>query len=71
MERLRVWIKIKRSQMPVNRRCVKFRWNFAVKKNGKFRARLVACGYSQIPEIDFNDNYAPVVNDVTYRVLLI
>jgi len=71
MERLRVWIKIKRSQMPVNRRCVKFRWIFAIKRNGKFRARLVACGYSQIPGIDFNDNYSPVVNDVTYRVLLI
>jgi Reverse transcriptase (RNA-dependent DNA polymerase) len=32
---------------------------------------LVACGYSQVPGVDFNDSFAPVVNDVSFRVLLI
>jgi Reverse transcriptase (RNA-dependent DNA polymerase) len=36
-----------------------------------FRARLVACGYSQIPGIDFNESFAPVVNDVSFRIMLI
>jgi Reverse transcriptase (RNA-dependent DNA polymerase) len=39
-----------------------------IKRNGIFRARLVACGYSQIPGIDC---FAPVINDVTLRILLI
>ena len=28
-------------------------------------------GYSQIPGVDFSDNYAPVGNDVTFRVIMI
>jgi hypothetical protein len=41
------------------------------KENGIFRARLVACGYSQIPGIDFNESFASVINDVSFRILLI
>jgi hypothetical protein len=37
-----------------------------IKRNGVFRATLVACGYNQIPGIDFSENYAPVMSDVTY-----
>ena len=33
-------------------------------------ARLVAKGFSQIPGVDFSDNYSPVVNDVTLRVVV-
>lgn len=28
---------------------------------GVFRARLIACGYSQVPGIDFKEVYSPVV----------
>jgi hypothetical protein len=38
----------------------------SMKRNGIFRARLVACGYSQVPGIDFNENYASVINDVSF-----
>ena len=44
-----VWTVIERKAMPVGRRCVKCKWVFKIKRNGVFRARLVACGYSQIP----------------------
>ena len=37
----------------------------------KFRARLVACGYSQVPGVDFNESYAPIINDVIFCVILI
>ena len=57
--------------MPNNKRCVKCKWVFKVKRNGIFRARLVVCGYSQIPGVDFTENYSPVVHDITYRVLLL
>ena len=33
-------------------------------------ARLVAKGFSQIPGMGFMDNYSPVVNDVTFRVVV-
>jgi len=32
---------------------------------------VVACGYNQIPGVDFTKNYAPLVNDVTMRILII
>jgi hypothetical protein len=32
---------------------------------------LVACGYSQIPGIDFNESFAPVINDVSFQIMLI
>ena len=36
-----------------------------------FRARLVACGYSQIAGVDFLENYAPVMHDVTFWIILV
>ncbi len=32
---------------------------------------MVACGYSQIPGVDFSENYSQVVHDVTFRILLL
>ena len=57
--------------MPPDRRCVKTKWVFKINRNGIFRARLVACGYSQIAGVAYTANYAPFINDVTWRVLLI
>ena len=71
MEARKVWMKIKRNKIPHGRRCVKHKWVWKVKRNGVFRARLVACGYSQIPGVDYTENFAPVVNDITYRIMLI
>jgi hypothetical protein len=44
---------------------------FKIKRNGVFRARLVAQGFTQIPGVDFTESYAPVVNDVTFRLVLV
>jgi len=71
MDQRGVWTKVKRKTMPKDRRCVKNKWVFNIKRNGVHRARLVACGYSQIPGVDYTDYYAPVVNDATYRILII
>ena len=66
-----VWRNVNRKDVPSGRRCIKNRWVFEIKRNGIFRSRLVACGYSQIPGVDFTESYAPVINDVTWRMLII
>ena len=71
MEDHKVWKKVKRAVMPQDRRCVKCKWVFEIKRNGVCHARLVACGYSQVPGQDFNEVYSPVVQDTTVRMLLI
>ena len=65
-----VWRHVKRKDRPNDHRLVGSRWVFKVKRNGLYHARLVAKGFSQIPGVDFTDNYSPVVNDVTFRVVL-
>jgi hypothetical protein len=67
-----IWRKIKRKGMPSDRRCVKSKWVFKIKRNGVYRARLVACGYSQIPGVDFSKvPYSPVINNVTYWIMIL
>ena len=41
-----------------------------MKKNGVFHARLLAKGYNQVAGVDFMYNFAPVMNDMTFKVLL-
>ena len=66
-----VWRKMLRANMPKGRRCVKCKWVFEWKRDGRARARLVACGYTQVAGLDFELIYAPVVNDVTFRICLV
>ena len=60
-----------RSKMPKNKRCVKCKWVFKIKRDDKFRARLVACGYSQVPGIDFVEKNSLVINNMTVKILII
>jgi hypothetical protein len=71
MEKLQVWKKIKQKDMPDGRRCVKHEWVFKIKRNGVFHARLVACGYSQVPGVDFKEMFLLVVNDITVQIMLV
>ena len=43
---------------------------FKIKRDGTYRARLVALGYIQIPGVDYTHNVAPVAHDVSFRIAL-
>ena len=51
MQETKVWRKFKMSDMP---------------RNGVYRARLVALGYSQIPGLDYTENFDPVILDMIF-----
>jgi hypothetical protein len=71
MDKQQVWEIIKKEDIPEDRSNIKCKWIFKMKRNGIFRARLVACGYSQIPVIDFNESFAPVINEISYQIMVI
>ena len=70
MENKKVWRATRKTDVPKDSRLSQCKWVFKIKRNGTYRARLVALGYSQVPGVDFTDNLTPVVNDVTFRIAL-
>ena len=65
-----VWRKTGRKRIPNNTRLIGSKWVFKIKRDGTYRARLVALEYSQIPGVDYTDNFAPVAHDVSFRIAL-
>ena len=65
-----VWRTIDKVKIPENRRLIGNKWVFKIKIDRTYRARLVALGYSQIPGVDYTDNFAPVAHDVSFRIAL-
>ena len=64
-----VWRKTDKRSIP-NRRLIGNKWVFKIKRDGTYRARLEALGYSQFPGVDYTDNFAPVAHDVSFRIAL-
>ena len=71
MQARRVWSLFKWTNIPKGRRPVKNKWIFDIKRDGRFKARMVAFGYSQVGGVDFTQVFSPVVNDVTFRIMLL
>ena len=54
---------------------VGFKWVFVRKQNEnnevvRYKARLVAQGFTQRSEVDFNETYSPVMSGITFRYLI-
>jgi Reverse transcriptase (RNA-dependent DNA polymerase) len=57
---------------PENVNSVSYKWVFAIKRNEKneivrYKARLVVQGFTQIPRVDYEETYSPVVDAITLR----
>ena len=59
-----VWKIRKIKDIPKGRKLIGSKWVFKLKRNGKYRSRLVALGYTQIPGIDYTDNFSAVVHEI-------
>ena len=70
MIRRQVWRHHRKRDVPSNRRLISNKWVFRIKNDGRHRARLCAIGYTQIAGIDHQDNFAPLLNDVTFRIIM-
>ena len=58
------------NKLPDGQKGIGTKWVFKIKKNGVYRSQLVAKGYNQVAGIDFQYNFAPVINNTTFKVLL-
>jgi len=60
---------------PEDKNCIGVKWIYKTKLNAdgdveKYKARLVAQGFSQQPGIDYNETFAPVARLDTVRMVL-
>jgi hypothetical protein len=63
------------TNLPAGRRAIGSKWVFKLKRDAdgnpiKYKARLVAQGFSQLAGIDFEDTFAPVGRITSLRILL-
>ncbi len=62
-------------ELPAGRKAIGLKWVFKVKYHpdgsvARFKARLVAQGFSQVPGIDFCETFAPTVRRESLRIYL-
>ena len=69
LESLRKREVFKLTDLPTGRKTVGCRWVFDVKTDGRYKARLVAQGFSQVEGVDFNKLFSPVVRFESMRLV--
>ncbi|KAI0994024.1 hypothetical protein K3495_g14159 [Podosphaera aphanis] len=58
------------THVPHGRKPVGSRWVFSIKSDGRYKARLVAQGFSQIYGVDYLETYSPTMRADSLRILL-
>jgi hypothetical protein len=66
-----VWRRKGVNTLPDGQKGIGTKWVFKIKRDGTYRARLVAKGYNQIAGVDFQYNFAPVTSELTLRILMV
>ena len=56
----KVWEVYKLKDIPKDKRLVQHKWVHEIKRNGVFRSRLVAKGFTQVYGSDFDQIYSPM-----------
>jgi len=62
-----VWTLV---DLPKGCKPVKGRWVFAVKSDGRKKARFVAKGFMQVFRIDYEETFSPVARFETFCLLI-
>jgi len=71
MLKISVWQKKLRSQIPNNRRCIKSKWVSSIKRDGTYRARIVAFWIQPDTRCGFHRQLCTCGNDITWRIMVI
>ena len=66
MNKQNVWNIVPIIEVPDGRKSIGSKWVLKIKRDGRYRAHLVCLGYTQVHGVDFQDNFALVVNDMTF-----
>ena len=61
---------IKKLQIPEEWTLLNSKWVFKIKRDKKHKSRLVCLDYTQIPGINFINNFSTVVHDIILRIVL-
>jgi hypothetical protein len=56
--------------LPLGRKTIGHTWVFKIKRDGRYKSRLCATGYSQIRGVDFNETFAPTLSFKSIRTIL-
>ena len=56
---------------PVDRKTIKRRWTYVMKSNGRYKARLIAKGYTQVQGIDYEETFSLVARYQSIWYLLV